>query len=829
MSENSSDLPSPEVMNSLLPKFEFERLVESDGQSGTYLANQTSLDRTVNIKLFPPSRPNPSGMPSNFERAVAAVAALKHPNLVGIFDSGNIDDRPYLVLEAVIGKTLRQTTQGNALDSSKAFALISGICEGLKLCHRNGVIHGALNPSNVLVNSEGTPKLGNFGMNQSAIDRSSPYAAPELANPNSYATKRSDVFSLAAIYQELMTGSPTGLTEAPIETLSKQKQDLATVLKQAMDPEPGKRMPDADAFFIEISQHQGCTARLLISASPKKAAPIQQSKRATKQVQVEKQNRGPALKLCLIAVLIISVFIAWTTLNRAKTARYEENKELMAQAQAKKDAALAEALKRTSTPTQYSSPKTISKTAIAPVERTESQEDALQRLRAPLLSGKRSEMPPGTLSRGGSKYLLIEEPMTWNQANEFAESFGAHLANASKASTLLWIGEKLIKNEPAWVGAAKNGKDSWVTVSGKFWSPEISPSGDETFAALNKQGKIISKDASETLPFIVQWRNDGSNPGTREVQFKATADTVESKHPIYPPGTVEAGGRSLLYIPEATTWTEAKKAAESAAGHLFVASDKDEAKLLRSYLQNIEAPNGIWLGASLDSDRWTWITSEPWTFADWVKGRKPGKEGHALVFHPDRGWDSQDRSLEASGYVIEWSNDSSEDSETPPVELFTGLESSELAAKAKELVINTEKKRDELLAINAKKMTWDLNALLKGMNSGGRAHWGPEVDDLKSLLKEDRINTGDIRRRNIRVSPEMAKIVNYAEKKQNEADQGSARAITKIRDAYVEKMQAIQEQAKAVGQMRAAERAGNMIQNADDAKGWARDFGVDLP
>ncbi len=423
----------------------------------------------------------------------------------------------------------------------------------------------------------------------------------------------------------------------------------------------------------------------------------------------------------------------------------------------------------------------------------------------------------------------MKEQKTWNEANEFAESLGAHLANPSKASTFTWISDRLLKKDPAWLGAAKSGKDAWVTVGGKFWSPEITPTGNETFAAIDKKGTIISKDANQALPFIVQWRDDGSNPGTREVQFEATAKTADSKNPIYPPGTIEAGGRSLLYIPEAITWSQANKAAASAGGHLFVASDKDEAKLLRSYIQGLEAVHGIWLGASLDSDRWTWITKEPWIFADWLKGRKPGKEGHALVIHPDRGWDSQDRTVKASGYIIEWSEDESNPGKQVPADLFTGLEANDLISKAKDLVLNTEKKRNDLLAINSKKMTWDLNALLKGMNSGGRAHWGPEVDDLKSLLRNDRLDTRDIRRQDVRVSPEMAKIVNYAVKKQHEADKGFIKAVEVIRDAYVEKMQGIQEKALSVGQMRAGERAETMIKNAEDAEGWARDFGVELP
>ncbi len=408
MSENPSDLPTVELMNSLLPKFDFFEIIESEKQSATYLANQISLDRPVTVKLFPPSSVNHTGVPSAFDKAAAAVAALKHPNLVSIFDSGNLEDRPYLVMEAVAGKTLLETTGGNALDSAKAFALITGICEGLETSHHKGVVHGSVNPSNILISNEGIPKLGNFSLDRSTTDRTSPYAAPELSSRTSYATKRSDVFSLAAIYQELLTGSPTGLIAPPVETLPKQRQELAAVLKRAMDQEPGKRMPDAAAFYSEVKKHQGSTGRLLVTAPPRQTAPPQKPKRATQPLAAKKADHGLALKLGLIALLIVGIFIAWGSLNRAKTARNEENKQLIAKEQAKKDAALAAAMKRTNGPTQYTKNQKLSERAVASAEKSESQEDSLERLRARLKSGKRSEMPPGTLSRGGSKYLLIE-------------------------------------------------------------------------------------------------------------------------------------------------------------------------------------------------------------------------------------------------------------------------------------------------------------------------------------------------------------------------------------------------------------------------------------
>ena len=815
-------------MNSLLPVFEFTEAGEIAGLGVVYFALQKSLDRQVAIKLFPHALGEDDGCRQSFERVANAVAGLKHPNLIGIFDSGSVEGVPYLVMEFVPGRSLARSTGGNPVEFGQALRLIEGICEGLACAHAKGIIHGNLDLSNILLNQKAEPKVGNFGFKRPDDAEPSPYAAPEILDGCATATMRSDVYSVATIFRELLTGSPAG---SDTLLLAACGGEIASLLKQATDRDPARRMADVRAFHAALKEAaEGGKPK---PSRPKimKDSDVPPGKKRATVTQVG-FDRGLVVKFLIIAVLLFGIHLMWEHLKSTGAKREKENREILAKEANKKQEALALAeskweIARKAAETRADTPRKMLIPELT--KHTESLEESLDRLRAGLISGKRSEMPAGTLRLGESDYLIVSERMGWADAALFAESYGAHLAIPGEGAAADWLSREVAKTGSAWIGVGRGGAESWVTVAGAAWDPGANPKGAGQFLAVDEGGAVRAESGKTELPFIIQWHVDGSNPGTIAARLAATGASRGQAEPVFPPGTVRVGDRHFLYVPRPVAWQEAGEMAEAAGGHLMVVSAEEEAGFLRKLTGGMDAPDGIWLGASLAADQWRWITGEPWTAADWMEGATAGSDGYSLVISPGKGWDSRDSVEAASGFIIEWSGDAKTATAGGTEATAPGAEAAELLAKAKEVILATERKRSEALAENAKKFTWDLDAFIRGLPSGGKERWGPEVNRLKTCVKDDRLLAGEAKTQGIRISPEMSKIAEYAVRKEAEIDTKFAGTVATIRDSFVGKMAEIYDSSLQSGQAKAAQSADEAITAANDLGSWVELFGVELP
>ena len=823
--------PTLTAMNSFLPAFEFTGVAEISGRGVVYFALQKSLDRQVAIKLFPHATNEDSGSRQSFEEVASAMARLKDPNLIGIFDSGSVEGIPYLVMEFVPGKSLARSTAGHSVDFRQAVTLMEDISSGLACAHAKGIPHGNLTLSNILLNQKAEPKVGNFGFKRLNRGEPSPYDAPELRDGAASATPRSDVFSLGAIFRELLTGRPPGPDASPLPALPLCGEQISAFIKQAMAPDPSQRMADAGEFLAALTDAVS-VGKPKLSRS-KQAGPSVAPSPAKKKVMVTKVGFDKSLlvKGVIIVALLFGINFAWNNLKSTRAKRDSENMEILAQnEERKKNPTIHVAPVVPSRPVDETRevfvPKRDTPVAeAAPAERKESPEESLERLRTKLLSGKRSEMPIGTLHQGESDYFLVSERMTWSDAALFAEAHGAHLAIPGGDADAAWLADEVAKSGPAWIGVGQGGTGSWVTVAGAALDFNSAPSGTGQYLTVNKGGAVRAEADRTPFPFIIQWHADGSNPGTIASRLTAVGTARKQGKPIFPPGTVTLGERQFLYIPQAFDWKEASAMAESSGGHLMVISADEEAAFLRKLTAELNAPGGIWLGANLVGDQWRWITGETWKAADWRKDSGGGADGASLVMLPGKGWDSRDSQAAATGFIIEWSSDL----ETAPADRSEVSEAAELLAKAKEVVLAAEKKRSDELAENAKKFSWDLDAFIRGQNSAAQATWGPEVERLKLCVEDDRLQGDKAIAEGIRFSAEMAKIAEYAVGKQARIDKSFAETLTAIRDSFVGKMTGIHDVAVQSGQLKAAESANEAIAGAEDLGGWVGSFGVDAP
>lgn len=816
-------------MHALLPAFEFTSMVTSNDLGAVFFANQKSLDRQVALKVFSPSLAADDTFRKAFGSSSKLAAGLRHHNLIGILDSGQVDGMPYLVMEFVPGKSLARSTRGQVVEFGQSLAIIGAICEGLAHAHEAGLVHGHLDTSSILLNQQAVPKLGNFGLGRivhTDPDTHAPrhFVAPEVLVDPAAATKASDVFSAAAIFHELITGQPYSPAAPAPSTLCGCRKTIDTVLKQATDPDPGKRQADAEAFRAALVKAaeppRKTTALATASPSP---APLPMPPKSGFDSKL-------LVKLAIIFVLLFAILFTWETLKKTRADREKQNREILAKREAAKEASAAliaeqkamEEARRKATQTNLPPDRPVIE------ERPETPDESLARLRVALSSGARADMPVGSVKRGDRYYFLVEEPMSWAEAALFAEEHGAHLAHPGEDSE--WLGADLTKGRECWLGAARYGAepDSWVRCDGQTWSPSQPPAGNGLFL-VSMQGELRSADDTKPLPFVIEWHADGTNPGSLESQLAATRASLNGASPIFPPGTQISGERHILFVPRPIDWQEARELAEKGGGHLLVSASSEEITAIQEMSRSMKARDGIWLGGSLEEDHWLWTTGEPWQAAAWADDSNASDEGVALALRPGEGWIAMDRDDKASGFLIEWSEDKNATAPENTSPAPTG-KAAELDARVKELVAATADKRDQAFADNVKKFGWDLDSFLRNLNRGDQDRFGPSVRYLKESVDGNRLlveqikedwNNGDIT-----VAAEMAKLLNYHSGKENEIETKFTADVSKIRDAYIAKLAEIRDEVKAAGQIKIASDLDDTIEEAGDLTSWLESFDV---
>src|SRR5689334_17142324 len=134
------------------------------GMGEVYQARDTKLDRDVAIKVLPERLAADADALARFEREAKAVAALSHPNILGIFDFGTHGGVVYAVMELLEGESLRDRLSSGALPQRKAIDYAIQIAAGLAAAHEKGIVHRDLKPDNVFATRDGRIKILDFGL-----------------------------------------------------------------------------------------------------------------------------------------------------------------------------------------------------------------------------------------------------------------------------------------------------------------------------------------------------------------------------------------------------------------------------------------------------------------------------------------------------------------------------------------------------------------------------------------------------------------------------------------------------------------------------------------
>ena len=195
-----------------------------------FLAEDVSLRRRVAVKVLHAALAHDEAFLRRFRAEAQAAAALSHPNIMAVFDWGEDDDGPYLVLEHLSGGSLRSLLdEGHRLSPSQALAVGLQTARGLDYAHRRGFVHRDIKPANLLFDDEGRLCIADFGLARAlaeaawtepagAVVGSARYASPEQARGASLDGK-SDVYSLALVLVEAVTGAVPFAADTTIATL----------------------------------------------------------------------------------------------------------------------------------------------------------------------------------------------------------------------------------------------------------------------------------------------------------------------------------------------------------------------------------------------------------------------------------------------------------------------------------------------------------------------------------------------------------------------------------------------------------------------------------
>jgi eukaryotic-like serine/threonine-protein kinase len=287
----------PLASGTRLGPYEILAPLGAGGMGEVYRARDPRLERDVAIKVLPEHFVDDGDSLSRFQAEAKAVAALSHPNIVAIFDTGQHGDQLYVVTELLEGETMRSRLREGPFGMRKAAEHAARVAEGLAAAHEKGIVHRDIKPENLFLLNDGRVKILDFGLarqepllqvsddhstSPTAVRPTNPgamigtvgYLSPEQARGDP-ADHRSDIFSLGAVLYEMLTGRRAFKGTSPAELLSSVLRDepdmpslsdariphaLDLIVHHCLEKNPDERFQSARDLAFHLDSVGGTSA-----------------------------------------------------------------------------------------------------------------------------------------------------------------------------------------------------------------------------------------------------------------------------------------------------------------------------------------------------------------------------------------------------------------------------------------------------------------------------------------------------------------------------------------------------------------------------------------
>jgi len=300
------------ISGTKLGPYEIVALIGAGGMGEVYRARDARLGREVALKILPESIARDPERLRRFEQEARAVAALNHPNILGLYDIGSQDGSPYLVSELLEGESLREILRGGPVPSRKAGEYAVQIASGLAAAHEKGIVHRDLKPENLFITKDGRAKILDFGLakltqtspsgpggSEGLTVTSSPTMAGVVMGTAGYMSPeqvrgepvdhRTDIFAFGAVLYEMISGQRAFHRDTAPETmtaiLKEEPPDLASdtrlispaldrIVRRCLEKRPEQRFQSAQdlAFALGTLSGTDVSGAARVTPAPRSAA-----------------------------------------------------------------------------------------------------------------------------------------------------------------------------------------------------------------------------------------------------------------------------------------------------------------------------------------------------------------------------------------------------------------------------------------------------------------------------------------------------------------------------------------------------------------------------
>ena len=283
------------MINKIISHYKVIDKLGEGGMGVLYLAEDLELNRKVVLKFLPPDMMNDLNTNLRFKREAQSAGSLSHPNIVTIYDVGVYENKTFIAMEYVEGKTLREFLKSDEPTIERITDISVQICEGLNAAHSKGITHRDIKPENILIDENGKVKIVDFGLakvknvsrgitKQDSTVGTLKYMSPEQIR-NQNVDHRSDIWSFGVILYEMITGKYpfkgehdaslfySIINQSP-EPLARYKADInegfQRIIGKALEKDPETRYQHIDELLSDLRREKRDSGEFAVSKLKKK-------------------------------------------------------------------------------------------------------------------------------------------------------------------------------------------------------------------------------------------------------------------------------------------------------------------------------------------------------------------------------------------------------------------------------------------------------------------------------------------------------------------------------------------------------------------------------